>query len=319
MASAEILIHQVPPVSPIRRGCCVAAMCLLEARPSVLAVFLLRFLASGMLTQVRNSGGHPAHILSGALAWEFAIFSIYLFNGVMDVTEDRANGSRRPIATGRLTARAAATVAACAATASLALGAASGPALAGPLVAVLIIGYLYSGPPGYLKRRPAGTVFAGLALGLLTYVAGLVVPPGAGDRLPGAAWLTVVITMSLWMGLVGVPAKDLGDVAGDAAAGRRTVPAVCGERAARIMIGAAAMLVTVVFTALVTAGRLASLAGPAAVLGCGAVTVVLVTLSGRSRGNRTRRRLPYRAFMLTQFAVNTSVILCHFLLSTAWH
>jgi 4-hydroxybenzoate polyprenyltransferase len=73
-----------------------------EARPAVQIIFLLRFLAA------RSLSGHGGrHLLDGrallaAVVWEGVILSIYLYNGVADVVEDRLNESTRPIASGLL-------------------------------------------------------------------------------------------------------------------------------------------------------------------------------------------------------------------------
>jgi 4-hydroxybenzoate polyprenyltransferase len=282
-------------------------MCLVEARPCVLVIFFLRLVASTVLARGIAHHVSPAGSLVGALAWEAAIFSIYLFNGAMDVEEDRINGSRRPIARGALSADAATAVAAVTAVVSLACGFAADLPIVAPLAAVLTVGYMYSGPPFYLKRQPVGTAAAGGVLGLLTYYAGFTGSTGTAAAVPGAPWLAFVVTMSLWMGLVGVPAKDLGDLAGDAAAGRRTLPVVCGEPMTRVVIATAAVLVAAVFC-VVAVHISAWLAGPGVALLGGAVVVTAASFSRLSRGDRARRRLPYRAFMLTQFAVNISVV-----------
>jgi 4-hydroxybenzoate polyprenyltransferase len=291
-----------PRIRTARHGFAVGALCISEARPWVLAVFAIRFLVSGSLTQ---GGVRPpaAHSLLAALAWEAAIFAIYLFNGVMDIEEDRVNGSRRPIARGALQADVAARVAACAGAASLMGSLALGPALACPVAAVLAIGFLYSGPPCFLKRRAFGTAAVGVSLGLLTYWAGL----SAAGATPGTTWLVFVAGMSAWMGLVGVPAKDLSDIEGDRAAGRRSLPVIIGELGARVVICAAAVGVGAAFG---TAWLLLSppLLTPAAVLGGGAAAVTGVTASRLSHGDRGKRRLPYRMFMLTQLLVNMSLL-----------
>lgn len=290
----------------IRRGYFVATMCLVEARPCVLMIFFLRLVASTVLARGIARHVTPARSLAGALAWEAAIFSIYLFNGAMDVEEDRINGSRRPIARGDLSADVATAVAAVTAAVSLACALAADLPIGAPLAAVLTVGYMYSGPPFYLKRRPVGTAAAGGILGLLTYYAGFTGYTGTSSAVPGAPWLAFVVTMSLWMGLVGVPAKDLGDLAGDAAAGRRTLPVVCGEPVTRVVIATAAVLVAAVFC-VVAVHISAWLAGPSVALLGGAAVVTAASFSRLSHGDRARRRLPYRAFMLTQFAVNISL------------
>jgi 4-hydroxybenzoate polyprenyltransferase len=284
-----------------------AVHCLTEARPSVLVIFLLRYLAGGALAH----GSHPAaaaRVIAGAFAWVAAIFAIYLFNGVMDIEEDRINGSRRPIAQGHLPSGLAARVAAGAAVASLATSVLLGAGLVWPVMTVLVIGFLYSGPPCFLKRGVAGTAAVGVSLGLLTYWAGVSGSVAAGWRFPGVTWLVFVVAMSGWMGLVGVPAKDLGDVEGDRAAGRRTVPVILGERRARAVIATAAITVA---AASVVAGPLltTSLIVPTAALSGGGLAVAIVSASPLSRGDRRNRRLPYRAFMITQFAVHLSLLM----------
>jgi hypothetical protein len=48
---------------------------------------------------------------------------------------------------------------------------------------------------------------------------------------------------------------------------------------------------------------------PAFVLALGAIAVAVVTLGPWSRGDKSRRRRAYRAFMLTQYAANLAVII----------
>lgn len=288
------------------RGWRTGAHCIIEARPSVLVIFLLRYLASGALAH----GAHPAlaRVIGGGFAWVVAIFAIYLFNGVMDIEEDRINGSGRPIARGALPAGIAARVAAGAAVVSLVTSVLLGAGLIWPVAAVLVTGFLYSGPPCFFKRQVPGTTAVCVSLGLLTYWAGVCASTAAGWRFPGVTWLVFVLTMSGWMGLVGAPAKDLGDVEGDRAAGRRTVPVILGERRARAVIAAAAVAAGVAFWG---AGVLlaTSLIVPAVVLSGGGVAVAVMSASPLSRGDRRRRRLPYRIFMITQFAVHLSLLM----------
>jgi 4-hydroxybenzoate polyprenyltransferase len=293
-------------IRAVRQGAHVTALCLTEARPCVLVAFLLRFIASRALVTGTVQQTNAARGVAAAFAWEASIFSIYLFNGVMDVQEDRINGSRRPIARGALPVNVAAWVAACAGAGSLAVSLVLGARLVWLVAAVLAIGYLYSGPPCYLKRRAVGTAAVGAALGPLTYCAGFT-GYAAGWAYPGTSWLTFVVAMSLWMGLVGVPAKDLADIKGDRAAGRRTLPVIWGEPRARVVIAICAVLVGGAFC-LAALSLSRWLAAPAVVLCAGGGAVTAACASRRSRGDRTRLRLPYRMFMITQFAVHLSLL-----------
>src|SRR5229473_3171268 len=84
----------------------IAGLCLAEARPSVLLITLLRFLAGAVLGAASGHGhGHLMAMAGGAVTIELAIFSCYLLNGLMDLDEDRINGSRRPLARGALPPR----------------------------------------------------------------------------------------------------------------------------------------------------------------------------------------------------------------------
>jgi hypothetical protein len=83
---------------------------------------------------------------------------------------------------------------------------------------------------------------------------------------------------------------------------------VLGERAARAVLGATALVLAAgLGTAAVL--RAPSLLPVAAVMGTGALAVALLANSRLSRGDRSRERRPYRAFMATQYAVCGVVII----------
>ncbi|SEM67217.1 4-hydroxybenzoate polyprenyltransferase/chlorophyll synthase/homogentisate solanesyltransferase/geranylgeranylglycerol-phosphate geranylgeranyltransferase [Streptacidiphilus jiangxiensis] len=278
-----------------------ARMCVAEARPVVQIVFLMRFV-TGLLFQVvalqRRPGIpiDPVHLLLGPIAWTLAVLAVYLVNGVMDVAEDRANGSSRPIASGALPLRAAATVVVLLAVLALAFGAAV-PGLDWCVAGMLLLGHLYSGPPLPAKRTTLTAAATVVGMGLLTYLGGALSAGGSvttGLLVFGGA-------MSAWMGCVGAVSKDLGDIPGDAVGGRRTLAVVHGERAARrttavgaLAVGAAALGASALWAPLCLAGTVP--------LAAGAVWVAL----------RCRRpdvgRAPYRAFMITQYAAHASMI-----------
>jgi len=294
-------------VSGFSRARCAAGWCLVEARPSVLAVSLLRYLTGGVLAAGEFAHGHLVRTLAGAPIWELAVFAVYLFNGVMDIHEDQVNGSGRPIARGVLNPRLARRVAAGAAAAALIGGIALGIPSMAAIAAYLIVGCLYSGPPCYLKRQPIGSAVAAASLGPLMCYGGLTAYTGDGWTWPGAGWLVVAVWMWLWMGLVGAPAKDLGDVTGDAAAGRRTLPVIYGQSRVRRVVSISAVSLAIVF--IVVSGWLSWwLAVPGAVMLASAGAVTILSMKQLSRGDRSHLRGPYRAFMVTQFAVYLAVI-----------
>ncbi|WP_030450129.1 UbiA family prenyltransferase [Herbidospora cretacea] len=292
--------------STLRRATRALRFCAIEARPAVLAVSVLRFLAGAMLALPVAAAPDPAKVLQGAAAWVLSIFAIYVGNGVSDVHEDRVNGSRRPIARNDLDPRTATVAAAVAAALSLVATAGLPTAMTWVIAANLILGYLYSGAPFRLKRRSGGTVAVLCGSGLLAYWGGFtVVVDGAAAPPPGLIMFAAAATC--WMTLVGIPAKDLSDIEGDAAAGRRTIAVIWGARAAINVMSAAALLLAGAFW-VVSAALSAPFAGTAAVLFAGAVAVTLAGRAADAGAARRRRRRPYRAFMSTQYVVHITVL-----------
>ncbi|MET0419604.1 MAG: UbiA family prenyltransferase [Actinoplanes sp.] len=284
-----------------------ARLCVVEARPSVLLIFLLRFLVGSALTGIGAVHGDLARVAGTAVVWELAVFAVYLFNGVTDVHEDRVNGSRRPIARGDLPTSTALRVAGGTAAASIAGGIALGTDILWAVLALLVVGFCYSSPLVQFKRHAITSALTGLSLGILTYYAGHRAYVGEGWAFPNPELIVFVVGVTLWMGLVGGLTKDLSDVAGDKAAGRRTVPGVCGEGQARRAASGAALGLAVVFC---TVGLLTSplLLWPGIAMLGGAAAMSIVCLGGFAKGALSRSRRPYRVFMTTQYLMNLSVI-----------
>lgn len=272
----------------------------LEARISVQVVFTLRFATLAAV----NGVSRPGQTALCAAAWLLATSAAYVFNGLMDLPEDRANGSKRPIAAGLLPARTAAIGCAAAAAGSLALAAAAHQAALVPLLLVhLALGYAYSAPPFDGKRRGSTASLLVLGMGLLTYAGGWL----CSDRTHPILSLVLALTMSLWMAAVGAVVKDMSDVVGDAAAGRRTPVLVLGDRPARLLAAFNALAVALGYCVAALCGA-TRLLPSAILLMVGAFAVVYVLYMTRGGGNRAWRRAPYRAFMVTQYAVHLAVL-----------
>jgi 4-hydroxybenzoate polyprenyltransferase len=304
----DITVEYTPAECAIRRIPAIVLSCIKEARPSVLAIQLIRFTAGAALAARITGHWLPLRAGVGALSWELAIVWTYLFNGAMDIEEDRVNGSQRPIATGALTRSMAIGCAQAAAALSLAGASLLGLPTACTVLAMLLIGWQYSASPGRLKARPVGTAAAGAALGFLAYLAGFLGQTGSAGRYPTADALIFALVMSAWMAFVGTPAKDLPDAQGDAAAGRKTLVLLWGENGTRRALSAAAMTIAIAFAAAAAiSGPL--LRWPAAAMAAGALTIALASLSQVSAGDRSRRRRPYRIFMVTQYLVNICLLM----------
>jgi 4-hydroxybenzoate polyprenyltransferase len=282
------------PVTQIR-------LCVMESRPVVQLIFTLRFVVAFALT-------YPGHLSVPAwrpalalLTWLLATASAYLFDGVMDVAEDRLNGSRRPIARGALSPSFALAASIVWAVLSLV-----GAAILGGLHLLLVplvlgLGYAYCGPGLRLKRWSSTAGATVLIAGMLTFVAG---GAAGGARPTSATLLVFALAMSSLMGLVGAVAKDFSDVVGDTLAGRRTLAVVRGIRPAARRLSANAFLVATAFAiAALVVDEL--LLWPAAVVVAGAAAV---TLACRPRSAAAHPRRPYRAFMVTQYLAHAAVL-----------
>jgi 4-hydroxybenzoate polyprenyltransferase len=278
--------------------------CFLEARPAVQGIFLLRFLAGASFAGSLFTEGINFPLWAGAALWICATLSVYILNGVMDVEEDRINNSSRPIASGKLSVGQAAGVTGGLAALSVIGSFALGSTMVWSVVVFLALGWLYSGPPFYVKRSPTGWAILGLAATFITYYAGYTSNGGEGDIPSFSVFATV---MALWLGLVS-QTKDLSDIEGDKQAGRRSGPVVWGEDVARLVFSGVALSLGggyILAAALFAPGLLV----PAFVLASGAVILAVTTLGPWSRGDKSRRRRSYKAFMLTQYGANLAVLI----------
>lgn len=276
----------------------------------VQGIFLLRIVASLFLGVYAASGVSSVSIMSSPLSlvvlgvsWVCITTAVYLYNGVQDVEEDQANASARPIACGDLSVPSAMLgVCLFGATGLVGIGIAHTD-LMWAAAAMLVLGWMYSGPPLYLKRWPAGLAAIVVAAAILTYYSGYTAAGGTADMAP-----LVVFggAMAAWMGLVG-QTKDLSDVPGDSLAGRRSLPVVWGEGKARIAVSVAAIAVALGFLA--CSLYLVRELLPAAIVVCGgAIAVSALSLGSWGRGDKKMSRRPYKVFMATQYLVHAAII-----------
>jgi 4-hydroxybenzoate polyprenyltransferase len=272
-----------------------------EARPVVQIVFLLRFL-TGVALATRHAGGLSWSILAAAGSWSCVTASIYVLNGVSDVAGDRANGSTRPIASGRLPVDTALWTAVALAVVGVALSASVGAPAALLAVLMLGLGWAYSMARKPLKNSMPGFMAVVTAGGLLTYLAGY----ASVDHRPCRDLLVFGLAMSLWMGFGG-STKDLSDAEGDRVAGRRTWPVILGERNARLAMAVSALAVGCgFFVAALCAAP--GLIGPGVVVLAGSVALATTATTPLSKGSRSVRRRPYRVFMMTQYVAHLTLL-----------
>ncbi|ASW54861.1 UbiA family prenyltransferase [Plantactinospora sp. KBS50] len=268
-----------------------------EARPVVQRMFQLRFLTAALLAlPAARAGLDYGRIAVAAAAWLCTTWYVYLLNGLSDRVEDSGNGSTRPLAGGELAEAAARTMLAWLAAAALLLAILVGPLLVVLVLAMLALGTLYSAGPRPQKAHTGGAMAVIAAGGVVTYLAGWYAGGGGG---PTPTLLVVGGAMSAWMALVGMT-KDLPDVAGDRAAGRRTLPVVLGARRARLVLAVLTLAVGA------GAGIAAWTLGVTPVVGVGLPVGAGIVALGLLRSDPG---LPYRRFMIVQYAVHLSTII----------
>ncbi len=272
-----------------------------EARPVVQVIFLVRFATAATLT-LYGGGQLSARLATGAIAWLLLTLATYLVNGVGDVVEDRANGSSRPLASGRLDPRLALRAAQACTAVGLGLAAATSPGFLAAAVAMAVLGWAYSAGPAPLKTTTAGTMLAVLGGGLLTYTAGWEAARG-----PAFGELVVVAAlMSAWMAVGGL-CKDLGDTTGDRLTGRRTLAVRWGQDMACRALAAVALAVGA--AAVVAAMALPLVAPAGLIMAGGAILVALLALRSTRWPERAEQRRAYRSYMLIQYAAHVAILL----------
>ncbi|KAI8472115.1 MAG: UbiA prenyltransferase family-domain-containing protein [Monoraphidium minutum] len=190
-------------------------------------------LAAGPWPWPAAAGAALGQALVSALLMNVAIVGI---NQLYDIDIDKVNKPYLPLASGEWSPAAGAAVVAATAAASLAVGAASGSApLLWTLAASLALGVLYSAdlPLMRWKRSPllaAGCILAVRAvfvqLGFYTHMAAALGAPALAASRP----LGFITFFMLLFSVVIALFKDIPDVAGDAAAGLRTLSVRLGEK-----------------------------------------------------------------------------------------
>ena len=126
----------------VQRGLTALRDVLREARPAVQLGFMLRVAACANLLRHPSSRGAV-----GVLGWFLLTVAIYTFNGITDTAEDRANGSSRPIASGKLSADVAKSWCLILSGLGLVVCAVTGPVEATAGAGLLAVGWAYSAGP----------------------------------------------------------------------------------------------------------------------------------------------------------------------------
>ena len=159
----------------------------------------------------------------GPLAMYLVGISAYVYNDIQDLEADRINAKDRPLPSGRVSKGQAMKLAIVAGASAFALSLFLNYWVVALVSFGIALGYVYSTPPLSLKDRFfvksivaslwAAVSSLGGSLAVLGYV--------TGKTLFSA-------TLFLVYGMGFSPVADIGDIEGDRAAGKRTIPAVMG-------------------------------------------------------------------------------------------
>ncbi|MFF9563631.1 UbiA family prenyltransferase [Leifsonia sp. NPDC014704] len=270
----------------------------LEGRPVVLGVFALRFIVGTLL--VGGADWSSPTLSLAAASWLLAVWAVYLINGISDLEGDRLNGSSRPLAVGRLDVRSASAIAATLLALSLLCASLLPRAFLGAVVAFVCLGLAYSVGPWAAKKAAIAALLVAAAGVFLTYLSAALV---AAETVPASA-LVFATVASCWIAVAG-HTKDFGDIAGDAAEGRRTLPVMLGVERARIVVAAGTGIVS---AAAMVLGAVVHQLRALLVLGVAGPVVIALTLLVDGTDRRRAKR-PYRSFMAGQYALNVAALL----------
>lgn len=205
------------------------------ARPFTLLAPAVGVVAGAFVAQAALAPGLPLPWLRVALAVTSAFLvtaASNAWNQVYDVEIDRINKPRRPLPSGRLTARQALLTGHVQALCGLGLAWSVGAAFFACVAAGVFATWIYSAPPLRTKQSWWGALLTiAIPRGLLVPVAGWAV---VAEPRTAEPWALGVVSGLFVLGAA--ITKDFADLRGDVAHGCRTVPALLGvHRAARIV------------------------------------------------------------------------------------
>ena len=183
----------------------------------------------------------------------------------------------------------------------LALGARVGWEVVGVGVVCMLIAWSYSGGPFPLSRLPVGEVFAGGAMGVVLTALAAYVQTGAVDARTVALGFPAAFLIAAILA-----ANNACDRVGDAAAGRRTLAIVVGERTAARIVEALVGTGYALAFALAFAGVLPWFA--AVPLAAAAVVSARMLAAMRARGYAHRTKSPSMAGISIIFIAYTASV-----------
>jgi geranylgeranylglycerol-phosphate geranylgeranyltransferase len=175
---------------------------------------------------------------------------MYIVNDLIDAGLDRANGKKRPIPSGRVSKQQAwiFVLSTNGAAVILALTTLNVATMA-LIVPMLLIGIFYSAPRVKLMNRFVVKTLSIASFYVLCAVLGMTSVQGLDQVVANPAPAFYAMMLLGTMIFISSTLNDLGDVAGDKAAGRRTIPIVMGgPDTIRLLIALAAAMIALSWT-----------------------------------------------------------------------
>jgi len=192
------------------------------------------FCAPGGIFSIANDIGIPTIVMRAIplpMASFMIIVGMYVLNDLIDANLDKANGKRRPIPSGQVSIKQAWAFVMLTNGIGIILAAITFNT-ASLLIALIIaaIGLMYSAPKISLKDK---FIVKTLAIAFALVLCGIMGASTTFGSHTSKDDLVLPIYASLMLGMmvfITSPINDLGDIAGDKLAGRRTIPIVIGGK-----------------------------------------------------------------------------------------
>jgi geranylgeranylglycerol-phosphate geranylgeranyltransferase len=282
-----------------------------------LATFTGLFCVPGVLGALSSPESDLMGIILMSLPLPFASLLVtagtYIMNDLIDADLDRANGKKRPIPSGQVSKKQAWTFVLLAFGVAVLLVALTGRPISLVIVTLmLIIGITYSMPKIALMKRfvvkTASIAFFYMLCALLGMTSAYNMSMAIENPMLVAS---VLLTLAL-MVFISSTLNDMGDIDGDKAAGRRTIPIVIGkENTIKLTMGLAVGVLATTWAFYVAGLASGNNSLLSSISTTAIVIVVYMTLANMRKGfhNAEFMRSQHKKLFPLQMAMHPSIIM----------